>query len=149
MTFTYAKGPYQSMTAIPSSAFSKGDLLQFNANSSLSRLRDPNASATAAAIVGVAEASSLESLNDQVPYTLALEGTIFLASCDSTSQFTPGEKLDVDYTDSFPDTRFVVASSTNSPQVIIHAAGGSEELIDSARSVVLVKFDPEQTLWGT
>ena len=147
MTFTYARGPHQSSTAIPSSAFSKGDLLILDANSSLSRLADPSASAVSSAIVGVAEASSLQSLNDQVPYTLALPGTIFLASAHSTSQFTVGEHFDVGYTDSFPDTRFVVHNSTNTPQVVIMPPGG-EDMIDSARSVVLVQFDADQTIWG-
>ncbi len=135
-------------SAVPSSAFSKGDLLILTANSSLSRLADPGPSATASDVAGVAESSSLESLNDQVTYTLALEGTVFLASCDSTSQFTPGEKRDVDYTDSFPDTRFVVGSSANSPQVVIMPPG-SEDMIDSARSVVLVRFAPAHTRWGS
>lgn len=148
MTFTYARGPHMSSTAVPSSAFSKGDLLEYNGNSSLSRLREPGGSATASGIIGVAEASSLESLNDQVPYTLALEGTVFLASAISTSQLNPGDKRDVGYTDSFPDTRFVVHSSTNTPQVVIMPPG-SEDMIDSARSVVLVRFDPQHTIWGS
>ncbi len=148
MTFTYSRGPYQSSTAIPSSAFSKGDLLILDANSSLSRLPEPSASAVSSAIWGVAEASSLQSLNDQVPYTLVQQGTIFLASAHSTSQFSVGAKHDVGYTDSFPDTRFVVHTSTNTPQVTIMPPDG-ERMIDSGRSVVMVQFEFDQTLFGS
>ena len=147
MSFTYSRGPYQSSTAIPSSAFSKGDLLIYDSNSSLSRLADPGPSATASDIAGVAEADSVDSLNDQVPYTLALPETIFLASCESTGQFNPGDRVDVDYTDAQVATTFMVASSTNTPQVVVMPPG-SERMVSSGLSFILVKFDEDHTHWG-
>lgn len=144
MTFIHAGGPKQESTAIPSSAFSKGDLLMYNSNSSLSLFDDEVV--TEGLLVGVALASSLESLNDQVPYSLAIPGSIWLSTATTGSQFTPGEKLDVEYTSSV----FRVSTSNNSVVVTIMAGGGTEEILGQSNiSRVLVQFDIDATVWGT
>ncbi len=144
MTFIHSRGPKEEDTAIPSSAFSKGDILMYDSNSSLSRLPDPITSD--GFIVGVALADSLESLDNQVPYSLAVPGSVWLSTATISSQMTPGEKLDLEYTGSV----FRVSSSATTPVVTIAAGGGTQSIIDqSIVSRTMVQFDIDATVWGT
>ena len=143
MTFIHARGPKRESTAIPSSAFSKGDLLQYNSNSSLSRMAYPIA--TDGLLVGVALASSLESLNDQVPFALAVPGSVWLSTVTTGTQLTAGDKRDVEYTGAV----FRVTTSTDTPIVTISADGASDAMIGSNDSRVMVEFDTDATVWGT
>jgi len=140
MTFIHARGPVEYDTGIPSSAFSKGDLLQYDSASSLSRW---NVLLTAGTLAGVALADSLESLGNQVPYAIARPETIWISTATTGSQFTPGEKLDVEYTGAV----FRVSTSANTPAVVVAAGGNSTDMIGSDSSRVLVSFDPDATVW--
>ena len=144
MTFIHARGPKMEESAIPSSAFSKGDLLMYDSNSSLSRFQDPIV--TVGLLVGVALADSIESLDDQVPYALAVPGSVWLSTATVASQMTPGAKLDVEYTGSV----FRVTSSATTPIVTISPGGGTEQIRGQSNiSRVLVQFDIDETIWST
>lgn len=142
----YAHGPVRESTGIPASAFSKGDLLMFTSASSLSRIPTSSASVGALAkgtIVGVAKASSLESINNQVPYVIATEQTVFWSDATTGSQYTAGEGLDVEYT----GATFRLTTSAISPIFRVDPNGGSADIIDSANSRVKVMFDPTWALF--
>lgn len=137
----YASGPARESTGIPASAFSKGDLLMYNSASSLSRVATSDQSLGALAtgtIVGIAKASSLESINNQVPYIVLTDQTVLWSDCTTGSQFSRGEKLDVEYTGG----TFRVTTSAITPLFMIDPNGASDDVIDSARSRVRGLIDP-------
>jgi hypothetical protein len=89
----YASGPYEMDEAIPSSAFSEGDVLVYDSNSSLSQW---DITEGAGDIVGVAATDSLNSFNDKCSYVKALPLTVFWSIATAGSAFTAGEEVDVD-----------------------------------------------------
>lgn len=132
----YAHGPDRISTGIPSSAFSKGHPLVFDSASSLSGV--PVDFPTTALIVGVAMASSLESVDNRVPFVVAQRDTVWTASSATNSQFTPGERLDLELVTG----NFRVATSANTGTVIIDTFGGSVD-VRSDVSEVRVMFDAD------
>lgn len=86
----YASGTFEMRAGKPASAFSKGDLLVLNSSSSLSRIAIIE---TGADIVGVAAASSLESVNSEVGYLVPGFDTIFWSVCTAGSSFTRGANV--------------------------------------------------------
>ena len=142
MGLRYAKGPYRESTGIPSSAFSKGDVLVYNSASSLSRMSDLGQDG---AIIGVAKADSLESLDNLVPFVVALPGTVFWSDATAGGQFDGGDKRDLERT----SANFIVHTSTNTPLVVIDHDGMSQEMITgSAVSQVLCMFDTNAMLFS-
>lgn len=135
MALFYAQGPVRETTGIPSSAFSRGDLVMFDSASSLSRVP---AEYSSASIVGVAMASSLESIDDQVPYIAVAHGTTLWSDATTGSQFTRGELLDFEYT----GANFFVTTSANTPIALIDPFGASDDVIDSNTSRVRIYLDP-------
>lgn len=144
----YAHGPCRVTEGIPASAFSKGDILMFNSNSSLSRIPTSTASVgalAAATVVGVAMADSTESYANVVPYVVADRDTVYWSDATTGSQFTPGESLDVEYT----GATFRLTTSAITPMLRVVPAGGSKDLTDinSNKSLVRVKFDETMLLF--
>jgi hypothetical protein len=143
----YAGGPVRETTGKPGSAFSKGDLLMLTSASSISRIPTSTASVGALAkgtIVGIAKASSLESLNGEVPYLVLQRHTVLWSDCTTGSTHTGGERLDVEYTGG----TFRVTTSAISPMCIIDMQGADFQVNDSNRSRVRVMIDPTWLLYG-
>jgi len=132
MGLTYAAGPYRESTGIPSSAFSKGDLLTLDSNSSLSRIAETFESGDD--IAAIAMASSLQSINNQVPVLIPERTTEFWSDCTIGSQFTAGTEWDFEYTGG---KFFLTTSQTTVRAVVLHG-GGSADVNDSNISRVRV-----------
>lgn len=141
MAFSYAKGPLRETTGIPASAFSKGHPLMYTSASSLSSIAELIPSGTL--ICGFAKADSTESLNNQVPYVVALHGTTYWSDMTIGSQVTAGEARDLEFTSG----EFYVSTSQTTPIVWIEPQGGSADVVDSATSRVLVVVDPTYLIY--
>lgn len=131
VAFIYAKGPHEMKEAVPASAFSRGDVLVFNSNSSLSRIDD----LFAGKIAGIAAADSTQSVRNKVPYVVPHADTEYMVHCASGSQFTAGQTKDILYS---AGTGHYVGTSANTARAIV--VTGSADFVDSARSRVVVKL---------
>ena len=148
MALRYAHGPLRCSTGIPSSVFTKGDILMFTSASSLSVIPHSTNSVGALAnglVVGVALANSSQSLNNQVPYIIADRDTVYWSDATIGSQFTAGESVDVETTSG----AWRATTSAISPMLRVAPRGGSKELEDiggsnSNKSQILCKFDETQ-----
>lgn len=151
MALWYAHGPRRESTGIPSSVFTKGDILMFTSASSLSVIPHSTNSVGALAaglVIGVALADSSKSLNNQVPYIVADRDTVFWSDATIGSQFTAGESVDVETTSG----AWRATTSAISPMLRVVPRGGSKELEDiggsnSNKSLILCKFDETQLMF--
>ena len=139
--FWYAGGETHVIeSSIPSSAFSKGDILAFTSTSSISRASEVFVAGENYA--GVALSDSVDSLNDQVPYLVPGQDTLFwgsLQSADATA-LTPGLHCDIGF-DVAEGRYFVDPSSTNSLRaVIIRGNAGVGSVDQSVQSKVLCRL---------
>lgn len=94
----YSRGPFQTLEAEPASTFSKGDLLMYDSNSSLSGMdmRFPSGED----IAGVALADSVDSIAqadgvNRVPFVVPKSDTYFLSDSTADSRFTAGTEVDI------------------------------------------------------
>jgi len=140
--FWYARGEtHEFAEAIPSSTFSKGDLLQLDSNSSLSRAEE-TFDGSEATVIGVALAGSDKSIDDRVPYLIPGPDTVFWASLQSVdaTALVPGLECDVRF--ALAENRYYVdPSSTNTIMVVLSRGDTGVGAIDqSVQSKVLVRF---------
>ena len=140
--FWYAGGDtHRFDSAIPSSAFSKGDVLTLTSTSSISRVSEVfNGSATT--VVGIALSDSVDSINDQVTYLVPGPDTLLWASLQSAdaTALTPGLACDVGF-DVAEGRYFVDPSSVNTELVtIVQGNTGVGAVDQSVQSKVLVRF---------
>ena len=140
--FWYARGKtHEFAEAIPSSAFSKGDLLTLDSNSSISGV-DVTFNTSAATIIGVALADSDSSINDRVGYIIPGPDTVFWASLQSVdaTALVPGLECDIRF-DTAENRYFVDPSSANTLAVVLSRGNTGVGAIDqSVQSKVLVRF---------
>ena len=142
--FWYAGGDSHIMrSAIASSAFSKGDLLLFDSNSSLSRMPWSSTPGMASAdIVGVALADSDSSIDDLVSYIVPGPDTLFWASTQSNLATTLSPGLECDINFDVAEARYYVdPASTNTVRVVLMDGDfGVGAVSQSVQSKVLCKL---------
>lgn len=136
--FTHARGPGKQAEGIAASAFSEGDPLIYDSNSSLSGA-DPLNITSANELAGIARAASVDSVNDLVTYTRPTDEDVFFSELTSDfagSDVTKGVKLDL-VGDS--EGRSYVSRSGNTDVVVVEE-GTADVLGQSDESRVLVRF---------
>ena len=138
--FWYAGGHCTMESAIPASAFSKGDVLTYTSASSLSRIAPTFASGSD--IAGIATSDSVDSIDNQCSYIVPGPDTLFWASMQSAdaTAVVPGLECDIGY-DVAEGRYFVDPSSTNSVRaVVVRGTAGVGGVSQSVQSKVLVKL---------
>ena len=120
-------------SAISGSKFSRGDILQADVGSTISKA-GPNADT--ADIFAIALADSNDSINALIPVLLPDMADVFLSDSTAGTAFVQGTEYDVDVSTA---SRHQVTSSVNTPRVVIVKATGSV-LGQSNDSRVLCKF---------
>lgn len=138
--FWYAGGDTHVFeSAIPSSAYSKGDLLTFTSASSLSRI---NPQLLGADIAGIATSDSIDSIDDQCSYIVPGPDTLFWASLDtaSGSALRPGTEADVLF--GTGNNRYFVEpdSSNTAIVVLVRGSAGVGSVSQSVQSKVLCRL---------
>lgn len=134
----YARGPCgRTYSAVPASAFSKGDLLMLDSNSSLSRINVLMASGLD--YVGVAMADSTQSINNKVTALVPDEDTEFWCSLSSAigSHVTAGTEGELLFAVANNRT-YLNTSSANS--VIARVVVGTPDISQSVQSRVIVRL---------
>lgn len=94
--FRYAKGTARLEHGIPSSAFSRGDLLMLTSSSSLSRV-NPYAVAANAEVYGVALADSIDSVENKVGVLVPGPDCEFWVPTNAGSTLTTGANSGVSF----------------------------------------------------
>ena len=129
---SYIAGPRIVREAIPSSAFSEGDLLIYDSNSSLSRMP----AGSLAPLAGVALSASTASYANKVPYIIPQGNTIFFSRCTTGSQFTAGESVAFQYSAG----QFVSRESTTHFRAAV--LRGTADISQSVVSGIHIQFLP-------
>lgn len=130
MALFYAGGPMEIEHGKPASAFSKGDLLQFDSGSSLSFADARFAAGTI--IAGVALSSSIESVADKVPYIVAKPETRFWITATAANAQAAMKSQVLDLGPASGD--WEVASSTNSKIVTVRSESSTDASIQQRDS---------------
>lgn len=94
--FRYAKGTARLEAGIPSSAFSKGDLIMLTSTSSLSRV-NPYAIAAGAEVQGIALADSIDSIDNKVGILVPGPDCEFWVPTNAGSTLTTGASSGVSF----------------------------------------------------
>lgn len=131
----YASGPCRRDERIPGSAFSKGDLLALDSNSSLSRL-NPYAAA-ASSVYGVATADSTDSIRNKVGCIVIQPNTYFWAALTAGQTPVTGTDSGISFATGLTG-RYEVDGSTTS--ALVGVVEGTDRLDQSVQSKVLVQF---------
>jgi len=139
--FWYAGGETHVFeSSIPSSAFSKGDILAYASASSLSRASEVFVAGEN--LAGVALADSIDSIEDKIPFLVPGPDTLLWASLQSNdaTALTPGLACDIGF-DVAEGRYFVDPSSTNSVRaVIVRGNTGVGAVDQSVQSKVLCRL---------
>jgi hypothetical protein len=133
--FWYASGPQVYREIKAGSAFSKGDLLTLDSNSSLSRL-NPYA-ATTATQYAVALSDSTNSINGVCVVQEITPTTRFWSRTTSGVTLIRGEESGVSFVAAAPGRQWVDESSTTN---IVVVDFGTAEVDQSVESKVIVRF---------
>lgn len=131
----YASGEYITDEREPASAFSKGDLLALNSNSSLSRL-NPYA-ATTGSIFGVATCDSTQSIRGLCTVLIPTPQTLFWSATTAGVTLEAGDESNISFDASSPYRQFVDDSAGTASVVVVK---GINEVDQSRQSKVLVKL---------
>lgn len=141
--FQYVSGDYDTDEIIPSSAFSKGDLLMLTSASSLSRV-NPYAIAAGAEVYGVATCDSNQSIQNKVTVLRPQPDTIFRVPVGTSSTLTKGASSGVS---------FVVASgryiAESGGTAVIAIMRGVADCDQSVQSHVLARIQTSGALVDT
>lgn len=136
----YCSGGYDVEYAEPASAFSAGDILMLTSVSSVSRIAELFPSG--ADIYGIAQCSSLESINKRVPVLIPRADTIFTASLHSASGSAVSAGFECDIAFAVANGRsYVDPGSANSVRAVIHrGVAGLMAMDQSVHSQVQIKL---------
>jgi hypothetical protein len=132
--FQYARGGYETDARIPSSAFSKGDLLMLTSASSLSRV-NPYAIAAGAEVYGVATCDSTQSISNKVTCIRPKPDTIFKVGIVAASGHTTGVSSGVSFIAA--SGRYVAESGGTA---VVAVVAGVAECDQSVSSHILVRL---------
>ena len=139
--FTYWGGPEgDTLRSKPASAFSKGDVLMLDSNSSFSRVNILLAAGVD--IIGVAQSDSNQSIEGFVTARIPDADTLWLASTDTTmsSHLTPGVECDLGF-GTGNGRQYVTNASANSVRaVVVRGGAGAMALDQSVHSQAVVKL---------
>lgn len=131
----YASGPKRMDERKPGSAFSKGDLLALDSNSSLSRL-NPYA-AVAGSLYAVAAADSIDSIRDKVPAIVITDDTYFWAALTAGQTPVTGSDSAISFATALTGRYEVDGSAVTA---LVSVVEGTDVLDQSVQSKVIVKF---------
>jgi len=133
--FWYASGPYRTIETIAGSAFSKGDVLAIDSNSSLSRL-NPYA-ATTGSVYAIATSDSDDSINSKVVGIIPESDTHFWVALTAGQTPGPGTNSGVSFDTGLTGRYEVDGSSTTNMVVVVR---GVNDVDQSVQSKVIARF---------
>jgi hypothetical protein len=132
--FVYARGPYETDERPTASAFSKGDILMLDSNSSLSRVNPYGTQDNYA----IALADSTQSIRDKCVVMIPKPDTEFWASISTAlgSHLTPGVESGISF--AVANGRYFLDGSTTTARAVV--VKGTDEIDQSIRSHVLARL---------
>lgn len=133
--FWYASGPREMDERKAGSAFSKGDILALDSNSSLSRL-NPYALA-AGTVYAIANSDSTNSIRDLCSVTVIQPTTRFWSRTTSGVTLVTGEESGVSFVATAPGRYWVNESASTVAIIVVE---GTDKIDQSVQSKVIVQF---------
>lgn len=140
----YCSGPVETAEIKPGSAFSKGDLLALDSNSSLSRL-NPYAVA-AGTIYGVATCDSTQSIKGLCSVMIPLPNTVLWSRGTAGDNLVRGEESGISFVAASPGRYFVDESTTTNVVVVVKGTADIDQSVESKVQVRLKYADSELVL---
>lgn len=139
--FVPAQGEFDFYEFIPSSAFSKGDLVQLDSASSVSGID----TASPPDILGVAMQDSVDSIRDRCVICVPRPSSVFLSVSTPGADLPVGAEVDFDVDG---DGRPVVVASTDTPRIVIVKGHDAESevggLSDQSRVYVRLMYNADE-----